>query len=372
MKPSSHPYMNLPASSYWRVAVANAEPGQLEPVVNAPFRIAPADKVATAGSCFAQHIGRYLEQAGSQLLICEPPHPVLTSEAAKICSYGVFTARYGNIYTSRQLLQLFQRAYGRFEPTEYAWRSHEGAWIDPFRPTIQPGGFNSEREFALDRARHFAAVRRAFETLDVLVFTLGLTEAWRDQRDGAIFPICPGVSGGRFDKKRHDFVNLGVTEVLEDLRDFMNLLRDINPKCRIILTVSPVPLAATAEPRHVLEATVYSKSVLRVAAEMASREVANVAYFPSYEIIASGFGGDYYAQDKRNVTPEGVEHAMRVFLTHYTGPLREGGLMNRLLARAKATPPARQPAPASLVVMEALQAMCDEEALDPEFSARRA
>ena len=41
----------------------------------------------------------------------------------------------------------------------------------------------------------------------------------------------------------------------------------MNPKARLVLTVSPVPLAATASGSHVLPATIYSKSVLRAAAQ---------------------------------------------------------------------------------------------------------
>jgi hypothetical protein len=36
---------------------------------------------------------------------------------------------------------------------------------------------------------------------------------------------------------------------------------------RIVLTVSPVPLVATVTGSHVVPATIYSKSVLRIAAQ---------------------------------------------------------------------------------------------------------
>jgi len=38
---------------------------------------------------------------------------------------GPFSALFGNLYTTVQLLQLFERAYGRFTPAEPAWRSQE-------------------------------------------------------------------------------------------------------------------------------------------------------------------------------------------------------------------------------------------------------
>ena len=38
-----------------------------------------------------------------------------------------------------------------------------------------------------------------FEQSEIFIFTLGLTEAWRSKKDGAVFPLAPGVSAGSFD-----------------------------------------------------------------------------------------------------------------------------------------------------------------------------
>ncbi|MFX4975079.1 hypothetical protein ABTB64_19810, partial [Acinetobacter baumannii] len=82
-------------------------------------------------------------------------------------NYGVYSARYGNLYTAAQLLQTALRAYGRFVPEEDIWQLPDGGFADPFRPAIQPGGFASEAELRADREQHLAAVRHMFETLDV-------------------------------------------------------------------------------------------------------------------------------------------------------------------------------------------------------------
>lgn len=294
-------------------------PTELDPVVSVPFQISRDAKVATAGSCFAQHISRHLRNSGFCFLITEPAHPILNEEEALSYHYGTFTARYGNIYTARQLLQLFKRAYGLFSPVENAWQGSDGQFIDPFRPTIQPGGFATFQEFEEDRRQHFRAVREALETLDVFVFTLGLTEAWESVADGAVFPLCPGVAGGEFNADKHRFHNFTVAEVVDDMLEFIGLLESVNPKAKLILTVSPVPLMATASSQqHVLLATSYSKSVLRVACEEIVRAQAQAAYFPSYEIITgSPLRGGYFAADCRAVTEAGVAHVMRVFFRHF-------------------------------------------------------
>nr|WP_282099145.1 GSCFA domain-containing protein [Thauera aromatica] len=229
----------------------------------------------------------------------------------------MFTARYGNIYTARQAVQLFDRAFGHFTPQEAVWPRGD-RFVDPFRPSIEPEGHASPEAVLADAARHLACVREAFLQLDWLVLTLGLTEAWHALADAAVYPVAPGVAGGVFDPARHGFANFSAAEVSADLAALRDRLHAINPKARIILTVSPVPLAATASDCHVWVASSYSKAVLRVAADEAARRFDNVAYFPSYEIITSpAAGGRYFADDLRNVTEQGVNHVMRVFFRHF-------------------------------------------------------
>jgi hypothetical protein len=355
----NNPYQTLPDTAFWSRAVTALPPEAVNPAISAPFSILPTDAVMTAGSCFAQYIGPMLRAIGFNFLLTEAAHPLFTATDAQAFNYGVFTARYGNIYTARQLLQLFHRAYGNFHPEEDVWAG-EGAWVDPFRPQIQPGGFLSYREYQLDRTRHFAALRRAFESVGVFVFTLGLTEAWVSRIDGAVYPLCPGVSGGVFDPARHAFHNFTVSETVADMTDFIDALRQKNPQARIIVTVSPVPLAATARAdTHVLPATIYSKSVLRVAAEMLTQARPGVAYFPAYEIITGRYdAGTYFAGDRRSVSPPGVAQVMRAFAGCYAGI--QG-------TPSPATPPE---GPGHMQRVEALMRVhCDEVALDQGANA---
>jgi hypothetical protein len=360
-----HPYSRLPDSAYWRRSVAQAD--ELDPMTEPPFRFGVKNAIVAAGSCFAQHIGRYLRASGYNYLITEPAHPLVSARAELRLNYGIYSARYGNVYTPRQMLQLFDRAYGRFKPREDVWRESDGMVLDPFRPQIQPGGFNSERELQFDRARHFRAAREAFEKLDIFIFTLGLTEAWRSREDGAIFPLCPGVAGGVFDPSRHEFVNFDVDAIVGDMKAFIARLRDVNRKARVILTVSPVPLMATAEPRHVLVSTVYSKSALRVACEILARQQ-GVAYFPAYEIVAGGFAGDYFAPDRRSVTEEGVAHVMRIFSRHFLKQPFAKLAIGKALDIVTRRPP--REAPELQAIEDVFKVMCDEEALDLDSASK--
>jgi hypothetical protein len=302
-----HPYQGLPDWQYWRQALALVPVTEVDPVVQSTIKIGREQRVATAGSCFAQHISRTLQRMGFNYYyteLDEQPSPM-------------FSARFGNLYTARQLVQLVDRAYGRLKPIDTAWQRTDGAWVDPFRPQVVAQGLPSAAAVVSSTEAHLQRVRELLEGLDVFVFTLGLTETWRNRADGCVYPVAPGVSGGTFDEREHDFVNFDAESVKADLSLFARQLAMVNPKAQVLLTVSPVPLIATYENRHVLVSTTYSKSALRVAAQAAVEQHANFHYFPSYEIITGHFNrGRYFEADLRSVNPEGVGHVMRLFSQH--------------------------------------------------------
>jgi hypothetical protein len=348
-----NPYSSLPDYAFWRRSVSKADTAIFDPVTEVPFTIAASDKVATSGSCFAQHISRTLAKEGFGYLVTETGPQ---SAGAMDQNYGVFPARFGNIYSVRQLLQLFQRAYGLFDPADRAWLRAGGKYVDPFRPQIQDAGFETPELLEADRDAHFVAVQEMFENCDVFIFTLGLTEAWSSREDGAVFPLAPGVVADG--SGEYGFENFSIESMVSDLTRFFGLLRDVNPEVRAILTVSPVPLIATFEPRHVLVSTTYSKSALRVVAEIAARSLKDVAYFPSYEIVTGPQArGRYYAEDLREVMPEGVAHVMSVFNRHFLDGAGKAAPATPRRSETRGAPTIKERE-------EEFQVICDEEALD--------
>jgi hypothetical protein len=136
-------------------------------------------------------------------------------------------------------------------------------------------------------------------------------EAFCHRDSGTVFPIAPGVLGGSYDPAVHVFQNFSVSETVKAFRDFMAMAREENPGLRFLITVSPVPLAATASGDHVEVATVRSKSILRAACDEIVQADEGVDYFPSYEIITSpSTGGRFYHENLRDVTEEGVATVM--------------------------------------------------------------
>lgn len=307
------PYAGLPKSHFWRTAVAETSDAMPDGLYRKKFDIGCNTPIATAGSCFAQNIARYLRRANLPIIDSEPAPPGVAPEAAPAHGYGLYSARYGNIYTIRHLLQLAQDAFSGEVDARDVW-TKDGRFFDALRPNIEPDGFASIADVLAARRLHLAGVRQMFVDARVLIFTLGLTEAWLRKDSGRVYPTAPGTIAGSYDPAIFAFKNLTYGEVHGDFLAFRDLVHTHNSHLKFLLTVSPVPLTATATGDHVLAANMYSKSVMRAAAGALASAHADIDYFPSYEIVANPWsGGRFYEPNLRSVTEEGVETVMRVF-----------------------------------------------------------
>lgn len=306
-----HPYEGLPERSFWSRSVTQS----FDPVTLLrpdSLLLLPSDSVASMGSCFAANLVPYLESAGLNYVRTEKP-PSQFRHLQENLGYRTFSAAYGNLYSSRQMLQLILRCQGKFQPVEDRWYAGQFV-IDPFRPGLAHPA-ESEDEFEVLTSRHLAATKKAIELASVLVITLGLTEIWESSIDGAVFPACPGTVSGVFDPQVHAFRNLTAHDVEEDLGLLITELLSINPSLRIIITVSPVPLVATATLNHVLVANTLSKASLRVAAGAIEERHPHVTYFPAFEIVTGPQApAEFIEADLRSVTPAGVDVVMGTLL----------------------------------------------------------
>ncbi len=337
-----HPYSDLPEKSFWKRSVSNRHYADLEALWNG-MPLKRSDGIATAGSCFAQHIGSNLQRRGANFMDVEPAPLFLGDTEARKWGFGVFSCRYGNIYTTRQLIQLFDEAFGTRQVEDDVWQKDQ-RYFDALRPSIDPVGQDTPEMVRELRQSHLAQVRTMFETLDLFVMTMGLTEAWMSTKDGTVYPTAPGTIAGTYDNADYTFVNFNYREVYADLEEFWQKLLQVNPQARMLLTVSPVPLQATASDDHVLVATTYSKSTLRAVAGDFTSATDGVFYFPSYEIITSPPGrGMYFDPDWRNVNQYGVDYVM----THFFAGLRGGDFS----------------ADPSQTGGEEIDVVCDEEAM---------
>jgi hypothetical protein len=310
-----NPYQASAPHAFWKSAVSNGL--NYTGIFTPKFKLDRNTIFGTAGSCFAQHIGRNLASSGCNLYDAEPTPRHLTSDQAKRFGYGLYSARYGNIYTARQFLQLLEEVEANEKADLIYWAFGDN-WLDALRPSVEPDGLSSLFELEEHRSFHLKAISKMLREIDVFIFTLGMTEGWQDKASGRILPICPGVIAGEYSEETTKFVNFTYNCVMDDLQKIHDILLSINPNIHLILTVSPVPLAATAGGGHVLTATCHSKAILRAAAGSFSDLYSNVDYFPSYDIVASTTAeGSNFMPNLREVRSDVVSKVVSIFIEAY-------------------------------------------------------
>ena len=312
---SDTPYSSQPPKAFWRTGVADAGIWGYESLFRSKWKLPANAAFATYGSCFAQHISRAVQANGKPWVNAEPAPASASPALAATFGYGVYSSRTANIYTARMLeLWVALARTPALCDTIEIWEDDQGRFRDSLRPAIEPDGFET-RETCLEMLRATArAFGRSAREAQVFVFTMGLTEGFEHAETGQPYALCPGTLAGTYDAARHRFVNYRYPAILKSMRTAIRGLRKLNPELKFLLTVSPVPLTATATDHHVLLATQYSKSVLRAVAGDLAEMAADIDYFPSYEIIASPpTRAQFFAPNMRSVAPEGVALVMEHF-----------------------------------------------------------
>lgn len=221
-----------------------------------PKILLPATAVATLGSCFAGNLANALRDLG---------------HAARNLTVGEIA---NNTYANRAYLEW---VLGR-----------DGGMAEEALRKALPS------DVPLDRAHHAGI----FQAAGIVIFTLGVAPCFFD-RQGR-----PAFIGDGMDIKAlcrdYAFRTTTVEENVANLEAILAAVRALNPQAWLVLSVSPVPLAATLEYPSAVIADCVSKSTLRVAADQFLREGHDrVVYWPSYEIVrwlapyvGGMFGGD--------------------------------------------------------------------------------
>lgn len=327
-----HPYADLPPTAFWRSAVTEARAETMHLLYQPKFRLPANAAIATAGTCFARALIPTLRQTGLTLLDAEPAPEAASPELAERFGYGMYSGRYGHIYTARQMLQLVQEIAGGEPDPAHVWM-RDGRYFDALRPLVEPDGLASAAEVLAMRRAHLARLEPMLRGATHLFLTLGLTEAWACRDTGRVFPTAPGAVAGDFDPDRHEFMNFGYAETLYDLHALRDALHGLNPDMKIIINVSPVGLIATGSGRHVLEATTRSKAILRAAVGDFADAHDDLDYFPAYEVVTNPAArGAFWDEASRNISAEGIRAVMSVFL--------RGHRLGRQVRLRHAAPPA--------------------------------
>jgi hypothetical protein len=312
---SGCPYNGLPEKAFFRNGTLRQ--GNLAIGPDRNVVLTPSTRVMSAGSCFAARIANFIRTSGVTYLAADD-RIAADSEAIREEAPNLFSLRYGNIYTTRHLLQLLQRATGQLSVEPPVTRDSQGRYRNLLRPSVL--SYGSPEILRADDLAHLGNVRSMLGKADIFIFTLGLTEHWVDGETDLVLPSTPGCGHGDFDPKRHRFHNASLTEVVDELQQSFALLQQINPTSRVLLTLSPVPLVATYTQVSAVEATFYSKSLLRqaIASAITGSPRQNITYFPSYEIITNPHViAENFEKDMRSISEAGVARVMTHFRERY-------------------------------------------------------
>ncbi|MDG1372552.1 MAG: GSCFA domain-containing protein [Paracoccaceae bacterium] len=150
---------------------------------------------------------------------------------------------------------------------------------------------------------------------DVVTITLGLVEAWYDEKYNSFMQFAP-TRQMRKDKDRFKFCQMPYNVCLEYIRDAINLIKSEN-NCNLLITTSPVSLARTFTDSDVIIANAESKAILRAVCGQINREYDFVGYFPSYENAALTKKPEVYLDDNIHVSPEFVGSIISKLVSSY-------------------------------------------------------
>ncbi|HMK33630.1 MAG TPA: GSCFA domain-containing protein [Desulfomonilaceae bacterium] len=268
--------------------------------------------IASMGSCFAREIKTVLLREGFSYVSEEADHP-----ASKHAS-----AAWERLYNTFSMKQIFEYTFGEWRPEVRWWKAPASGTIqDPYRRIIL---YENEEQAGADFRKHVACSRRALQRARILILTLGLTEVWQDKHDGSVIclPAGPYVNEGG-DMSRYEFRVSRYNENLRNLERIYEIMRECNPQCKLIITVSPVHLWATfRRDTDVMSASCNSKSTLRAAADEFCHEHENAFYFPAFEMATMYrllSGKSVFAEGRENfhVNSETVDFIMNNFFEFY-------------------------------------------------------
>ena len=149
-------------------------------------------------------------------------------------------------------------------------------------------------------------------TASAVFVTLGTSFAYkrksgRDDKDNVV-SNCHKQPASLFEK-----ITISPEIAVKELIESFETLREINPECEVVITVSPI-----RHTREGISQNSYSKALLIAAAHQLCSQLDYVSYFPSYEIMMDELR-DYrfYADDLIHPSNTAQEHVFEKFCDAY-------------------------------------------------------
>lgn len=224
---------------------------EIEPV-HPDFKLSLRDKVITVGSCFSEVIGNRLSENKLNCL-CNP---------------------FGTIFNPSSIFKLLRHSLSKQPVYRHLYVENNDSTWNHFDFHSK---FTDNTRDGLESQLNgvYADVFQALRSSQVLIVTFGTAYIYELAANKQIVANCHKQPKEIFQRRL-----LTLKEITREFQQFYDLLRMVNSKIKILLTVSPV-----RHTRDTLKMNSVSKSVLRTACHHLEEENANVSYFPSYEIM---------------------------------------------------------------------------------------
>jgi hypothetical protein len=261
-----------------------------------PKLIEKGTPITSIGSCFAVEIRHHLRNAKFNF--------INTKES------GAGSDEWGRVYTTKNLLQIFQYTFTEFLPSLRIVQSDLG-YFDPYR---EGGFFETEEAAETDLLQHYEDSKMAFTECEVLIVTPGQNEAWINKTDGlAWVRRPPAETRAIFDKDRFFVKQFSLDENIEYLDASLDILWTVNPDTKVIFTLSPIPSYATFYDTNVAVRSFENKAILLLALKkVVAKHPERAFYFPSFEMTMLSHNVNLQL-DNRHVRPNVVDGIMSTF-----------------------------------------------------------
>ena len=247
------------------------------PIIQIPEGITQAKKWFTTGSCFARNIETSLASQGMNVLsdignTYHNKYNVFSIENEfRLCCEDVSDEELGEM--------LFEHPDGTYR--DYFSTPHN--LLQTYSGDLFKEVFSYEN--ILKMRRDTVETFKKFKEADVIVITLGLAEAWYDNKLKTYINVTPDKALVQDNPERYSLHILSYDDIFQSLERTYKRIRE-HTDAYVLLTVSPVALSVSFSSKDIVQANCYSKSVQRAAVEgFCDKYKENVFYYPSYESV---------------------------------------------------------------------------------------
>lgn len=220
-------------------------------VAQSGVKINHQSKILMIGSCFANSIGEKLSE--NKFDVCLNP--------------------FGTLYNPVSIKRGLELLLGKRTFTEADIFFDKGLYHSfYFHSSFS---LSDKADFIRQVNRHIEHASNMLRQANILFITFGTSYVFEYSKTGEVVGNCHKLPASDFRRYR-----LNVEQIIEEWKDLIGLLAEINPQLQLIFTVSPI--------RHLKDGVhdnQLSKAILLLSVEQLNRIFGYTSYFPSYEIV---------------------------------------------------------------------------------------